>query len=144
MQKNLSQGAIGRVLLDHNTTLYFLDKFVSQQSEQIRMIRNINYPMEYYQAPVSHDVTPPPTRSPNGSNDSEEQRFKRKQDLSRCGKNLKDLFIDLVSVAKETAKEQLIPAEVRLSVSVFTSCSLILTRAAVQCICLDFFGLFKA
>ena len=28
MQKNLSQGAIGRVLLDHNTALYFLDKFV--------------------------------------------------------------------------------------------------------------------
>ena len=144
MQKNLSQGEIGRVLLDHNTTLYFLDKFVSKQSKQIRMIHNINYPMEYYQAPVSHDVTPPPTRSPNGSNDPEEQRLKRKQELSRCGKNFKDLFIDLVSVAKETAKEQLIPAEVRLSESVFTSCSLILTRAAVQCICPDFFSLFKA
>ena len=41
--------------------------------------------MEYYQVHVSHDVTPPPTRSPNESNDSEEQRFKRKQELSRCG-----------------------------------------------------------
>ena len=110
MQKNLSQGAIGRVLLDHNTSLFLLDKFGSKQSKQIRMIRNINYPMEYYQAHVSHDVTPPPTRSPNESNDSEEQRFKKKQELSRCGKNLKELFIDLVWVAKETAKEQLIPA----------------------------------
>ena len=85
MQKNLSQGAIGRVLLDHNTALYFLDKFGSKQSKQIRMISNINYPMEYYQAHVSHEVTPPPTRSLNESNDSEEQRFKRKQELSRCG-----------------------------------------------------------
>nr|XP_058953093.1 uncharacterized protein LOC131780509 [Pocillopora verrucosa] len=113
MQKNLSQGAIGRVLLDHNTALYFLDKFGSKQSRQIRMIRNIDYPMEYYLGHVSHDVTPLATRSPNETNYSEEQRFKRKQELSRCGKNLKELSTDLVAVAKETAKEQLIPAELQ-------------------------------
>ena len=148
MQKNLSQGAIGRVLLDHNTALYFLDKFGSKQSRQIRMIRNIDYPMEYYLAHVSHDVPPLPTRSPNETNYSEEQRFKRKQELSRCGKNLKELSVDLVAVAKETAKEQLIPAEVRLSANVFSNCYPILTRAAVQdehqCICLDSISFFKA
>ena len=147
MQKNLSQGAIGRVFLDHNTAVYFLDKFGSKQSRQIRMIRNIDYPMEYYLAHVSHDVTPLPTRSPNETNYSEEQRFKRKQELSRCGKNLKELSVDLVAVAKETAKEQLIPAEVRLSANVFSNCSPILTRAAVQdehqCICLDSISFFK-
>ena len=118
MQKNLSQGAIGRVLLDHNTALYFLDKFGSKQSRQIRMIRNIDYPMEYL-GHVSHDVTPLATRSPNETSYSEEQRFKRKQELSRCGKNLKELSTDLVAVAKETVKEQLIPAEVRLRANVF-------------------------
>ena len=118
MQKNLSQGAIGRVLLDHNTALYFLDKFGSKQSRQIRMIRNIDYPMEYL-GHVSHDVTPLATRSPNETSYSEEQRFKRKQELSRCGKNLTELSKDLVAIAKDTAKEQLIPAEVLLSANVF-------------------------
>ena len=118
MQKNLSQGAIGRVLLDHNTALYFLDKFGSKQCRQIRVIRNIDYPMEYL-GHVGHDVTPLATRSPNETNYSEEQRFKRKQELSRCGKNLTELSKDLVAIAKDTAKEQLIPAEVRVSANVF-------------------------
>ena len=97
--------------------------------------------MEYYLGHVSHDVTPLATRSPNETNYSEEQRFKRKQELSRCGKNLKELSTDLVAVAKETVKEQLVPAEVLLSANV-------LTRAAVQdeyqCICLDSLSFFKA
>ena len=148
MQKNLSQGAIGRVFLDHNTAVYFLDKFGSKQSRKIQKIRNIDYPMEYYLAHVSHDVPPLPTRSPNETNYSEEQRFKRKQELSRCGKNLKELSTDLVAVAKETAKEQLLFLLRYFKCKCFSNCSLILTRAAVQdehqCICLDSFSFFKA
>ena len=110
MQKNLSRGTIGRVMVDRNTAFHFLDKSGLKRNRQIRMIRNIDYPMEYYLAHVSHDVR----RSPNHTNDSDDEVLLRKTELSVCGESLKVLSADVVAVAKDTAKEQLIPAELQV------------------------------
>ncbi|XP_022789720.1 uncharacterized protein LOC111329323 [Stylophora pistillata] len=113
MQRNLSQGTIGRVLVDRNTAFYFLDKSGLKRNRQIRMIRNIDYPMEYYLAHVSHEVMPPPSGSPNDTDESADDVLQRKKNLSTCGGSLKALSSDLVAVAKDTAKENLIPAELQ-------------------------------
>ena len=106
MQESLSQGTIGRVMVDRNTAFHFLDKSGLKRNRQIRMIRNIDYPMEYYLAHVSHDVM----ASPNDTNEV----LDRKTELSVCGESLKELSADVVAVAKDTAKEQLIPAELQV------------------------------
>ena len=110
MQESLSQGTIGRVMLDRNTAVHFLDKSGLKRNRQIRMIRNIDYPMEYYLAHVSHDVM----ASPNDTNDSDDEVLARKTELSVCGESLKKLSADLAAVAKDTAKEELIPAELKV------------------------------
>ncbi|XP_022789752.1 uncharacterized protein LOC111329346, partial [Stylophora pistillata] len=113
MQRHLSQGKIGRVLVDRNTAFYFLDKSGLKRNRQIRMIRNIDYPMEYYLAHVSREVMPASSVSPNDTDESEDDVLQRKNDLSICGESLKALSPDLVAVAKDTAKENLIPAELQ-------------------------------
>ena len=105
MQESLSQGTIGRVMVDRNTAFHFLDKSGLKRNRQIRMIRNIDYPMEYYLAHVSHDVM----ASPNDTNEV----LVRKTQLSVCGESLKELSADVVAVAKTTARE-LIPAELQV------------------------------
>ena len=110
MQESLSQGTIGRVMVDRNTAFHFLDKSGLKRNRQIRMIRNIDYPMEYYLAHVSHDVM----ASPNDTNDSDDEVLARKTKLSVCGESLKELSADLVAVAKEIARNQLIPAELQV------------------------------
>ena len=110
MQKNLSRGTIGRVMVDRNTAFHFLDKSGLKRNRQIRMIRNIDYPMEYYLAHVSHQVR----ESPNDTNNFDDEVLTRKTELSVCGESLKELSADLVAVAKDTAKEQLIPAELQV------------------------------
>ena len=97
-------------MLDRNTAFHFLDKSGLKRNRQIRMIRNIDYPMEYYLAHVSHDVM----ASPNDTNDSDDEVLARKTELSVCGESLKELSADLVAVAEDTAKEQLIPAELQV------------------------------
>ena len=97
-------------MLDRNTAFHFLDKSGLKRNRQIRMIRNIDYPMEYYLAHVSHDVM----ASPNDTNDSDDEVLARKTQLSVCGESLKDLSADLAAVAKDTAKEELIPAELKV------------------------------
>ena len=52
--------------------------------------------------------------SPNDTNDSDDEVFKRKFELSVCGESLKELSTDVVAVAKHTAKEQLMPAELQV------------------------------
>ena len=96
-------------MVDRNTAFHFLDKSGLKRNRQIRMIRNIDYPMEYYLAHVSHDVM----ASPNDTNDSDDEVLARKTQLSVCGESLKELSADIVAVAKDTAKEQLIPAELQ-------------------------------
>ena len=110
MQKSLIQGTIGRVMMDRNTAFHFLDKSGLKRNRQIRMIRNVDYPMEYYLAHVSHDVM----ASPNDTNDSNNEVLARKTELSVCGERLKGLSAEFVAVAKDTAKEQLIPAELQV------------------------------
>ena len=92
-------------MVDRNTAFHFLDKSGLKRNRQIRMIRNIDYPMEYYLAHVSHDVM----ASPNDTNEV----LVRKTQLSVCGESLKGLSADLVAVAKDTARE-LIPAELQV------------------------------
>ena len=122
MQNNLSEGKIGRVLVDRNTAFHFLDKSGLKRNRQIRMIRNIDYPMEYYLAHLSHEVhvKPAPPPSPNETDYfPEEEMVDRKAQLSECGDSLKELSPDLVGVAKDTAKEQLIPAELQVNTLYF-------------------------
>ena len=106
MQESLSQGTIGRIMLDRNTAFHFLEESGLKRNRQIRMIRNIDYPMEYYLAHLSHDVM----ASPNDTNEVSA----RKTELSVCGETLKELSADLVAVAEDTAREQLIPAELQV------------------------------
>ena len=110
MQESLSQGTIGRVMVDRNTAFHFLDKSGLKRNRQIRMIRNVDYPMEYYLAHVSHDVM----ASPNDTNDSDDEVLARKTQLSVCGESLKELSADVVAVTKDIAIEQLIPAELQV------------------------------
>ena len=97
-------------MVDRNTAFHFLDKSGLKRNRQIRMIRNIDYPMEYYLAHVSHDVM----ESPNDTNNFDDEVLTRKTELSVCGESLKELSADVVAVAKDTAKEQLIPAELQV------------------------------
>ena len=97
-------------MVDRNTAFHFLDKSGLKRNRQIRMIRNIDYPMEYYLAHVSHNVS----WSPNDTNNFDDEVLERKTQLSACGESLKELSADVVAVAKDTAKEQLIPAELQV------------------------------
>ena len=117
MQRNLSDEKIGRVLVDRNTAFHFLDKSGLKRNRQIRLIRNIDYPMDYYLAHVSMPLDPTPPLSPNETvDDSDTELAQRKMHLAQCGPNLKELSVDLLGVAKDTAKEQLIPAELQVNI----------------------------
>ena len=97
-------------MVDRNTAFHFLDKSGLKRNRQIRMIRNIDYPMEYYLAHVSHDVM----ASPNDTNDFDDEVLARKTELSVCGESLKNVSAEIFAIAKDTAKEQLIPAELQV------------------------------
>ena len=116
MQKNLSQGIVGRVLVDRNTAFHFLDKSGLKRNRQIRLIRNIEYPLDYYLAHVSKEVPPTPFMLPNDTDISDTETLaERKMQLAECGPMLEELSVDLVGVAKTTAEEQLIPAELQVN-----------------------------
>ena len=115
MKKNLSSGIIGRVLVDRNTAFYFLDKSGLKRNRQIRLIRYIDYPMYYYLAHVNKGLIPTSSVSQNKTelrNDT--QTAQRRQQLAECGSTLKELSTDLVGQSKETARNQLIPAELQV------------------------------
>ena len=95
MQRNLTSGDIGRVLVDRNTALHFLDKSGLKRNRQIRLIRNIDYPMDYFLALTKRDSSP--------------------LEIAGCGPIAKELMNDLVSVAKSTAQERLIPAQMQVN-----------------------------
>ena len=116
MQENLSEGIIGRVLVDRNTAFHFLDKSGLKRNRQIRLIRNIDYPLDYYLAHVSKGILPTPSMSPNDTDDSDTELAERKAQLADCGPMLKELSVDLVAVSKSTAEEQLIPAELQVNI----------------------------
>lgn len=129
LQKNLSSGQIGRVLVDRNTAFHFLDKSGLKRNRQIRLIREIDYPMDYYMAHVRRGNRPSSPKEdlddmPMSLNDSdvdsgdssssgelEEQRRK----VTTCGLLLKQLSNDLVGASKTTAEEQVIQAELQVN-----------------------------
>jgi len=115
MTNNLSQGTVGRVLLDRNTAFHFLDKSGLKRNRQTRLIRNIEYPLDYYLAHVDRGVPPTQSMSPNDTDDSDTDLVERKIQLAGCGPMLKKLSVDLVAVTKTTAQEQLIPAELQVN-----------------------------
>ena len=116
MQRNLSEGIIGRVLVDRNTAFHFLDKSGLKRNRQIRLIRNIDYPLDYFLAHVSKGQLPTPSMSPNYTNESASELAQRKEQLAGCGEMLKEMSVDLVAVSKTTAEEQLIPAELQVNI----------------------------
>ena len=58
MQTNLSKGDVGRVLVDRITAFHFLDKSGLKKNRQIRLIRNIDYPMDSFMAFIKRDSSP--------------------------------------------------------------------------------------
>jgi len=118
MQRNLSEGVIGRVLVDRNTAFHFLDKTGMKRNRQIRLIRFIDYPMYYYLARVNKGVLPNPSLSSNGTNNSDTELVLRKK-IAECGPRLKDDSTELVSKSKKTAENQLIPAELQVNLLVY-------------------------
>ena len=58
MKKNLSKGDIGRVLVDRNTAFHLLDKSGLKKNKQIRLIRHIDYTMDYFIAFIKRDSPP--------------------------------------------------------------------------------------
>ena len=95
MQRNLSSGDIGRVLVDRNTAFHFLDKSGLKRNRQIRLIRNIDYPMDYFLAFTKRDSSP--------------------LKIAGCGPTLKELQGDFMLVAQSTAQERLIPVQMQVN-----------------------------
>ena len=95
MQRNLTSGNIGRVLVDRNTAFHFLDKSGLKRNRQIRLIRNIDYPMDYFLAFTKRDSSP--------------------LEIAGCGLTVKEFQGDLVSVTKTTAQERLIPVQMQVN-----------------------------
>ena len=58
MQKHLSKGDVGRVLVDRITSFHFLDKSGLKKNRQIRLIRNIDYLMDSFMAFIKRDSSP--------------------------------------------------------------------------------------
>ena len=95
MQRNLSSGDIGRVLVDRNTAFHFLDKSGLKRNRQIRLIRNIDYPMDYFLAFTKRDSSP--------------------LEIAGCEPTLKELQGDLMLIAQSTAQERLIPVQMQVN-----------------------------
>ena len=131
MQKELKSGTIGRVLVDQNTAFHFLDKYGLKKNRDIRLIREIDFPMDYYMVHVDretgnssleggmddmddmgdmqgNDTVAVPE---SGASDLKEQRRK----IASCATMLKELSSDLVGASKATAQEQVIPAELQVT-----------------------------
>ena len=113
MQKQLSSGVIGRVLVDRNTAFHFLDKSGLKRNRQIRLIRYIDYPLDYYMVHVrreSEDLDKPSVQL--NLNETEDMGLDGdpKEKVAACGPMLKDLSADLVGASKQSAQDQLIPA----------------------------------
>ena len=85
--KKISAKELGRVLVDRKTAFYFLDKSGLRKNRQIRMIRNIDYPMDYY---LVHVYTAPV----NVTNDTDPEIVKRKK-VVECGPALKEYSTEL-------------------------------------------------
>ena len=109
MQENLSSGDIGRVLVDRNSAFHFLDKSGLKRNRQIRLIRHIDYPMDYYMVHVNRET--------EGSPDKPYLKEQRHwQYIAQCGSQLKEWSQDLVGDTKSSAIENVIPAELQVHI----------------------------
>ena len=98
MKTNLSEGAIGRVLLDRNTASHFLYKYHLKRKRQIRLIRNIDFPLDYYLVHVN--------RKTIGDNVT--------QISATCGRDLEQISSDLIGIGMQTVTEQVVAAELQV------------------------------
>ncbi|XP_015768022.1 PREDICTED: uncharacterized protein LOC107346287 isoform X3 [Acropora digitifera] len=129
MQMNISSGAIGRVLVDQNTVFHFLADSRLKRNRQIRLIKNIDYPMEYFMVHVSRTSDPGAAKTSdeemhemfmtdNGNDtdlheEEEEPGGDPRTELASCGPMLKELSQDIVGASKQSAMEQVITAPVQ-------------------------------
>ena len=116
MQESLRQGTIGRVMLDRNTGLHFLNKSGLIRKRQIRTIRYIDYPMVYYLAHVRHYVN------------SHAEVFNRKFELTACGESLEELSMDLVADAEFASIKERTTAKLQVVNSFFLNFIYFTTR----------------
>ena len=84
-------------MVDRNTAFYFLDKNETGRSEWF-ITSIIQWNIAWL----------------TWVNDSDDEVLDRKFELLTCEESLKELSADLVAVAKDTAKEQLTPAELQV------------------------------
>ena len=84
-------------MVDRNTAFYFLDKNETGRSEWF-VTSIIQWNIAWL----------------TWVNDSDDEILDRKFELLTCEESLKELSADLVAVAKDTAKEQLTPAELQV------------------------------
>ncbi|XP_068747337.1 uncharacterized protein [Montipora capricornis] len=132
MQQNISDGAIGRVLVDRDSAFDFLSGSKLKRNRQIRLIRNIDYPMDYFLVHVDRSSNAVSTSEDEMSEMTmsqtlkdtelkqededviEEKEFPSDEDvrsqIASCGPRLKELSQDIVGATKQRALEQVIPA----------------------------------
>ena len=91
-------------MVDRNTAFYFLDKNETGRSEWF-VTSIIQWNIAWL----------------TWVNDSDDEVLDRKFELLTCEESLKELSADLVAVAKDTAKEQLTPAELQVVNSFFVN-----------------------
>lgn len=130
---NISSGAIGRVLVDQNTAFHFLADSRLKRNRQIRLIKNIDYPMDYFMVHVDRTSDPGAAKTSeeemhemfmtdNGNDtdlheeevDEEEPGGDPRTELALCGPMLKELSQDIVGASKQSAMEQVIRAPVQV------------------------------
>ena len=99
MKKNLTDGTIGRVLLDRNTAYHLLHKYGLKRNRQIRLIRNINFPLDYNLAHVN--------RTKKG-----DDAVRKK--LANCGSALELKATDMKALVQKTVKEKVLTAELQV------------------------------
>ena len=118
---NISSGAIGRVLVDQNMAFHFLADSRVKRNRQIRLIKNIDYPMDYFMVHVKRTSDPGAAETSekkmhnmsmtdNGNDTDEDSRTK----VASCGPVLKALSQDIVGATKKSAVEQVTPAPVQV------------------------------
>ena len=139
---NISSGAIGRVLVDQNMAYHFLADSRLKRNRQIRLIKNIDYPMDYFMVHVDSRTSDPGAAetseekmhkmfmTDNGNDtdlhdegvDEKEPDEDPRTKVASCGPLLKELSQDIVGATKQSALEQVIPAPVQVNHHDFLLC----------------------
>ncbi|XP_074637643.1 uncharacterized protein LOC141895646 isoform X2 [Acropora palmata] len=81
-----------------------------KRNRQIRLIKNIDYPMDYFMVHVDRTSDPGAAKR---KNEKEEPGGDPRTELALCGPMLKELSQDIVGASKQSAMEQVIRAPVQ-------------------------------